>query len=115
MDEIKVYVKLNENNVITQINSSIFLKDTTDYVEIDEWQEGLPRDKFAHAQGNYLEKGLIDEQGRYNYKYVDETLVELTDEEKEVLFPKPTPQPTKQEIINAQLMLEIAKLKAGVQ
>lgn len=111
MDKIKVYAKLDENNVIISINSSIFLKDTTDYIEIDE---GMG-DKFAHAQGNYLSKGLIDEQGRYNYKYVDETLVELTDEEKEVLFPKPTPQPTEQEIINAQLMLEIAKLKAGVQ
>ena len=111
MDKIKVYAKLDENNVIISINSSIFLKDTTDYIEIDE---GMG-DKFVHAQGNYLSKGLIDEQGRYNYKYVDETLVELTDEEKEVLFPKPTPQPTEQEIINAQLMLEIAKLKAGVQ
>lgn len=111
MDKIKVYAKLDENNVIISINSSIFLKDTTDYIEIDE---GMG-DKFAHAQGHYLSKGLIDEQGRYNYKYVDETLVELTDEEKEVLFPKPTPQPTEQEIINAQLMLEIAKLKAGVQ
>lgn len=110
MDKIKVYAKLDENNVIISINSSIFLKDTTDYIEIDE---GMG-DKFAHAQGNYLEKGLTDEQGRYNYKY-DKKLVLLTDEEKEVLFPKPTPQPIEQDIINAQLMLEIAKLKAGVQ
>ena len=109
MDKIKVYVKLNENNVITQINSSIFLKDTTDYICIDE---GMG-DKYAHAQGNYLPKGLTDDKGRYNYKY-DKKLVLLTDEEKEVLFPKPTPQPIEQEIINAQLMLEIAKLKAGV-
>lgn len=110
MDKIKVYAKLDENNVIISVNSSIFLKDATDYIEIDE---GMG-DKFAHAQGNYLEKGLTDEQGRYNYKY-DKKLVLLTDEEKEVLFPKPTPQPIEQDIINAQLMLEIAKLKAGVQ
>lgn len=86
-ENIKVYVKLDENNVITQINSSIFLKDTTDYVEIDEWQEGLPRDKFAHAQGNYLEKGLFDEQGRYNYELIDNVPTLLTDEEKNELFP----------------------------
>lgn len=110
MDKIKVYVKLNENNVITQINSSIFLKDTTDYIEIDEGQG----DKFSHAQSQYLPKGLVDEQGRYNYKLIDNVPTLLTDEEKEVLFPKPTPQPIEQEIINAQLMLEIAKLKAGV-
>ena len=83
MDKIKVYVKLNENNVITQINSSIFLKDTTDYVEIDE---GMG-DKYAHAQGNYLEKGLFDEQGRYNYKLIDNVPTLLTDEEKNELFP----------------------------
>lgn len=109
--KIKVYAKLDENRVITAIQSEIFLNDTTGYICIDMGYG----DKYSHAQGNYLEKGLIDEQGRYNYKYVDETLVELTDEEKEVLFPKPTPQPIEQEIINAQLMLEIAKLKAGVQ
>ena len=82
MDEIKVYVKLNENNVITQINSSIFLKDMTDYICIDEGTG----DKYAHAQGNYLPKGLTDDKGRYNYKY-DKKLVLLTDEEKDELFP----------------------------
>lgn len=103
MDEIKVYVKLNENNVITQINSSIFLKDMTDYICIDEGTG----DKYAHAQGNYLEKGLTDEQGRYNYKY-DKKLVLLTDEEKEELFPTPTPQPTNDERLEA---LESAMLE----
>lgn len=103
MDKIKVYVKLNENNVITQINSSIFLKDITDYVEIDEGTG----DRYAHAQGNYLPKGLTDEKNRYNYKYIDE-LVELTDEEKEVLFPTPTPQPTNDERLEA---LESAMLE----
>lgn len=83
MDKIKVYVKLDENNVITQINSSIFLKDTTDYIEIDE---GMG-DKFSHAQGNYLEKGLVDEQGRYNYKLIDNVPTLLTDKEKDELFP----------------------------
>lgn len=102
MDKIKVYVKLDENNVITQINSSIFLKDTADYVEIDEWQEGLPRDKFSHAQGNYLEKGLMDNQGKYNYKFENE-LIELSDEEKELLFPTPSPEPTNDDILDILL------------
>lgn len=83
MDKIKVYVKLDENNVITQINSSIFLKDTTGYIEIDSGSG----DKFAHAQGHYLEKGLVDEKGRYNYKLIDNVPTLLTDEEKEELFP----------------------------
>ena len=92
-NKIKVYAKLDENNVIISINSSIFLKDTTDYIEIDEGKG----DKFVHAQGNYLSKGLIDEQGRYNYKYVDETLVEWTEEEKQEKYPLISNEKTAQE------------------
>lgn len=107
---IKVYAKVDENDVIISINSSIFLSDTSDYIIIASGYG----DKFVHAQSNYLEKGLSDEQGRYNYKYIDNSLIELTEEEKQELFTQPTPEPTEQEKINAQLMLEIAMLKAGV-
>lgn len=87
-NKIKVYVKLDKNNCIVDINSSIFIKDTKDYICIDEGNG----DKYSHAQGNYLEKSLVDSQGRYNYKYVDNKVVELTEEEKEQLFKKPEPQ-----------------------
>lgn len=103
MDKIKVYVKLDENKIITQINSSIFLKDMTDYICIDEGTG----DKYAHAQGNYLEKGLVDKKGRYNYKYVGR-LIELTEDEKKELYPTPTPQPTTDERVEA---LESAMLE----
>lgn len=96
--KIKVYVKLDENKVIKEIQSSIFLKDTMDWIEIDE---GMG-DKFAHAQGNYLPKGLVDNSGKYNYKFENE-LVELSDEEKELLFPTPAPQPTNDDILNILL------------
>lgn len=82
---IKVYVKTNEINEIIEINSSIFLADTTDYIEIDSGYG----DKYAHAQGNYLEKGLCDEQGRYNYKLVDCEVVEIAEEDKPVIEPQP--------------------------
>ena len=96
--KIKVYVKLDENKVITQINSSIFLKDTADWVEIDEGSG----DRYAHCQSNYLEKGLIDRNGKFNYKF-DNELVELTDEEKETFFPTSAPEPTQLDIIEAQV------------
>lgn len=102
MDKIKVYVKLDENNVITQINSSIFLQDTTGYIEIDEWSEDKDRDVYAHAQGHYLPKGLMDNQGKYNYKFENE-LIELSDEEKELLFPTPSPEPTNDDILDILL------------
>lgn len=90
--KIKVYAKLDENKVIKEINSSIFLKDITGYIEIDEGYG----DKYSHAQSQYLEKGLIDNKGRFNYKF-DGGLLELTEEEKEILFPILPPQPTAEE------------------
>ncbi|AGF54536.1 hypothetical protein B0P06_001391 [Clostridium saccharoperbutylacetonicum] len=92
---IKVYVKVDSNNVITQIDSSIFLFNVESWVKIDE---GIG-DKYSHAQGNYLDKPLIDMQGKFNYKLVDGKIVELTDEEKEKLFPTKPTQKTELEIL----------------
>ena len=55
---IKVYIKTTENNEICEINSEIFLEDTTGYIMIDEGSG----DKYAHAQSNYLEKRIYDDQ-----------------------------------------------------
>lgn len=82
----KVYVKLDENDVIkviTEINSDVFLDTVQGYTLIDEG-EG---DKYAHSQGNYLELGLIDNQGRYNYKLQEGNVIALTEDEKTALFP----------------------------
>ena len=88
MEEIiKVYVKLDANNSIIEINSSVFLEDTTEFVEIDTSESKENRDKYAHAQNNYLKKGLFDSQNRPNYKYIDNKVQELTEEEKEKLYP----------------------------
>lgn len=73
----KVYIKTNTNNFVTAINSSAFLSDTTDWIEIDEGTG----DKYHHAQGNYLSNGLMTEDGIYQYKYVDGELQERTEEE----------------------------------
>lgn len=107
----KVYVELNDDKCITSIDSEIFLTDDEiqGMTNIDEG-EG---DKFVHAQSQYLEKSLYDELGRYNYKYIDGAVVEIAEEDK----PTPTTpkkEPTEQERINAQLMLQIAQLKAQV-
>lgn len=65
MDKIKVYIKINENNEITDINSSIFIQDSTGWIEIDS---GFG-DKYAHSQSHYLDNTLINDEGEYNYKY----------------------------------------------
>lgn len=107
-DEYKVYVSL-QDGYITSINSEIFLsqEEIKTMKEIDKGQG----DKYAHAQGLYLEKGLVDEQGRYNYKFVEGKVIEVAEAEKPTIK-EPKKEPTEQEKINAQLMLQIAQLKA---
>ena len=118
-NKIKVYIKLDSNKCVTDINSSVFVKNIDGHIEIDEGYG----DKYTHAQGNYLEKPLIDFKGRYNYKYVDNNIIELTEEEKESLFPiQQIPEQEKlnaqllqsnaqQQLINANLLRQIAELK----
>lgn len=54
--EFSVYVKLDENGRIIDINSSLFLKDPSGWVEV---ARGVG-DRFQHAQGNYLPKPMFN-------------------------------------------------------
>lgn len=89
----KVYIQVDENNVVKRIDSEWNINDIENWIYLDE---GLG-DKYHHAQSGYLEKGLFDDLGRFNYKYVDGALIELTEEEKETLFPTQEPVPTLEE------------------
>lgn len=73
----KVYIKIDDNTNITDINSDIFIKDLRDWIKIDEGTG----DKYAHAQGHYFNKPLTNENGVYNYKYIDGVIIEKTPEE----------------------------------
>lgn len=107
-NEYKVYVSLLDG-YITSINSEIFLsqEEIQTMTEIDQGQG----DKYAHAQGLYLEKELVDKYGRYNYKFVEGKVVEIAEADKPTIE-EPKAVPTEQEKINAQLMLQIAQIKA---
>lgn len=72
-----VYVKTNENDYITAVDSSAFLTDTTGWVEIDRGYG----DKYHHAQGNYFPESIITDGGAYRYKLADGVPVECTPEE----------------------------------
>lgn len=99
-NEYKVYVSL-QDGYITSINSEIFLsqEEIQTMKEIDKGQG----DKYAHAQSQYLEKGLVDEQGRYNYKFVAGKVVEVAEEEKPKVV-DPEQQVTTLDKIEAQVM-----------
>lgn len=92
----KVYVKTDDEGVVTAINSSAFLTDTTGWTKIDEGTS----DKYHHAQNHYLDKPLVDDRGIYNYKLVDGKPVLRTNEDK---LP---------EVDKLNAAAEIAKLKA---
>lgn len=107
-NEYKVYVSL-QDGYISSINSEIFLseEEMSTMTEIDKGKG----DRYAHAQSQYLEKGLIDDNGRYNYKYVEGKVIEVAEADKPTIE-EPKSEPTEQDKINAQLMLQIAQLKA---
>lgn len=99
-DEYKVYVSL-QDGYITSINSDIFLskEEIQAMSKIDQGQG----DKYAHAQSQYLEKGLVDEHGRYNYRFLEGKVVEVAEEDKPKVV-DPEQQATAQDKIEAQVM-----------
>ena len=109
---VRVYINKDSKNNITSINSEIFLsqEEIQTMTEIDKGQG----DRYAHAQSQYLEKGLVDEQGRYNYKFV-EGKVDVVEEAEKPTIEESKAEPIEQEKINAQIMLHIAQLKAELK
>ena len=74
-----VYIRVDENGIITNINSDMFIKDFSGWIPIDSGN-GY---NFMHAQGNYLPGPLLDERGICRYKLQDGALVERPAEEME--------------------------------
>lgn len=94
----KVYIKIESNGYVIAIDSEWNINDLTDWIEIDEGSTS--DDKYHHAQGNYFNKPLTDDNGCHNYVYENGAVRETTTEEKAVeldSFPKPTKQLTWQE------------------
>lgn len=108
MDEHKnkIYATLDKNNIVINLFSSVFQQPKGTDILIEEGNE----DYHAHV---HLKYKLMDMQGRYNYKH-DNKLFELTEEEKEVLFPPLQPQPTESELLKKQL-LETQAILAEMQ
>jgi hypothetical protein len=96
-----VYVKTNSNGYITAVNSSEFLTDTTDWVEINSGYG----DKYHHAQGNYFPEAIMTMGGAYRYKLVNGKPVECTSEEIEAQegTNRPEPVTTTDDVLNALL------------
>lgn len=77
MEHYKVYIKTDDDNNITHINSSLFIKNADEWLEIDS---GCG-ERYKHAQGNYFSKPIVTETGAHRYRYINNTIEELSDKE----------------------------------
>lgn len=99
---MRVFIKTDSKNRITAVNSEIFISDFSGWTEIDSGDG----DKFAHAQGNYFPKPVMDENGVYRYKYENGEISERSTDEMTADIPAPEPAPPS----NAELAAAIAEL-----
>lgn len=90
MEPYIVYVKTDDENRITAINSSAFIPDPSGWTEIDR---GFG-DKYHHAQGNYFDKPNRDMRGICRYKLEDGKPVERTQEEMDADLVVPEDKPS---------------------
>lgn len=100
----KIYATVNEKGIVIKLFSNVFETPLGTDKLIEEGNE----EYHAHV---HLKYKLTDYDGNYNYKYESDKMVLLTDEEKKILFPKPTENPDDQEILNAQLLKSNADIK----
>ena len=105
-----VMIKIDERNRIIAIDSDSFIQDKSEWIEIDSGYG----DKYYHAQTQYLSTPLINLDGIYRYKFINNEILERTEEEirqdkEEIVTPV-----TDQERIE-QLELENDQLKKEVQ
>jgi len=97
----RVFILTDDNNKITRIEGEYTLpQDLTNWIQIDEGYG----DKYNLAQTHYLEKGLITEDGIYQYKYENEEVTERTTEEIEADREAVPVIPTQMEQLESQVM-----------
>lgn len=94
-----VYVKTDDANRITAVNSNAFLADANDWTEIDSGYG----DKYHHAQGNYFDKPIMDDRGIWRYRLVLGVPQERTQEDMDADYIEPV-----QEASTEELLLEMA-------
>lgn len=106
-----VYIRVDENGSVIEINSDAFLDNIDGYIEIDSGYG----DKYHHAQNNYFSKPLYDERWCANYKLENNIIVERIDEEKEIeISNRAKPLPTNDERLAALEEAMLTMLSRGI-
>lgn len=102
MEQYIVYIKVDSVNHIIAVNSSAFLSDTEEWIEIDLGYG----DKYHHAQGNYFPEAIMNENGIYRYLYTPDNEIkwrERTNEEMDADLTELVQLPSQLDIIEAQV------------
>lgn len=94
---MRVFIKIDSKNRITAVDSEIFISDTSGWMEIDRGDG----DKFAHAQGNYFPKPIMDENGIYRYKFENGEISERSEDEMAADMPVPEHTVTEEQRLTA--------------
>ena len=107
-----VYVRADERGRVTEVNSSAFLVECAGFTAIDSGTG----DRYAHAQGNYLPKPLLDERGIPRYRLQNGKLFERTAQEMDADMLPSVPVQTDAQRMNAlEEELRAAKILLGLE
>lgn len=76
----RVFIKTDESGKVIAIDGGYTTpSDLTDWVQIDEGYG----DKYNLCQGNYLDKPIMTHDGIYQYRYINNEVIERTKTEIE--------------------------------
>ena len=98
----RVYIVIDEQNRIIQIEGEYSLSNIHDLSSATLVEEGEPCDRLNHAQTAYLPKPLWTDDGIPRYRWDGTQAVERTEEELETdraAIPEPDPTPTMEQRI----------------
>lgn len=96
----RVFIKIDDNNRVVRIEGEYSLPpDLTGFILVDEGYG----DKFNLAQSHYLEKSLMTDDGIYQYKYINNMVVERSQQEIEADRQRIPITPTQMEQLESQV------------
>lgn len=92
-EKYSVYIKTDETGRIVAVNSDAFLSSLDGWTKIAEGHG----DKFHHAQGNFLDKPLMDDNGVFRFCLKNGKIKERTKKEMAADVQEQPVQPTDRE------------------
>lgn len=103
-----IYIKVENDYIINALNA--------DDNSLENWGFVPYKDSNEDAEKYFIDtfgKSIYDEKSRPNFFYKGDTISEISEEEKEKMFPEiePVDEPTEQDLINADIYMQLAQLQ----